>query len=91
MAEIKPIGKRQISEKEEMCIYLRKDYEKIGSKCFKCKADNLPLEKPKTPGGQFIPVNSMNIKGIVKYFPVQVTCKKCGCSFVLECDPEKNK
>ena len=96
MTDIKSIGKRQISDKEELHIYLRKDYEKIGSKCFKCKAENLPLEKPAKAGGQFIPVNSMSLPGpngasIVKYFPVNVTCKKCGYSFVLECNPDKNK
>ena len=95
MTDIKPIGKRQIGDKEELNIYLRKDYEKIGSKCFKCKADNYPLEKPTISGGHFIPVQTITIpnpKGdIVKYFPVNVTCKKCGYSFVLDCNPEKNK
>ena len=97
--EIKPIGKYKSNDEKEYDLYLRKDYESNGIKCFKCISKCRELEGSiKDESGNIldkIALKPFNVRGRggVKtiYKPIIITCQKCGYTFCIEWDPRKNK
>ena len=95
--EVIPIGKF-LKDEKEYDIYLRKDYEKNGDKCFQCNQKCRELEGPiKDDNGNIkenIVLKPFKVKGRggVKtlYKPILIICEKCGYNFYIDWDPRKN-